>query len=358
MSAAAFLAARELRARWRRVVLAGAAVAALVAAATAIELLARAREDAVAGRLDAMGPALTVVPAGTTAGALARGELGGRVLPPGARAEVEAALGRDLRRADAVLVLQRVIAGAPTVVLGVERGEGSAAGGALLGAELARRLGARSAIVIDGAEVPVAGVRSPTGELEDVAVTLPRARAGALAGDPAAVNALHLALRAGVDPAEAARRLAAAPGLSVVRHDRGEVATAELPASLARHRALAHGLFALAAALCLLIVSALDAAERRVEIATLVAIGAPRRAVIGALVGRSVAVAAAGALLGAGAGLALAALQDASAAGALLRHPGALALPVLAACGLAALAAAPTALAAALRDPVPALQEI
>lgn len=354
MSAAAWLIVRELRARWRRVALAAAAVGALAAAATAVELLARAREDAVSARVDGIGPALTVVPAGTTAGALARAELGGRVLPPGARERVAAALGLDLRRLDARLVLSRTVAGAVTPVLGVE----GAPDGALVGPELATRLGGAAVIALDGVPVPVRGIAPPSGGLEDVAITLALEQAAALNGTPGQVNELRLYLRAGVDAAAAERRLAAAgAGAAVIRHDRGEVATRELPGALARHRGAAYALFAIAAALCLLIVAHLDAAERRVEIATLVAIGASRASIVGSLVGRTVVVAAAGAALGAGAGFAIAAIQDAATLGALVRHAGVLAAPVLAAAALAAAAAAPTALVAARRDPVPALQE-
>lgn len=355
MSAAAWLVLRELRARWRRVALAAAVVASLAGAAAAMELLARAREDAVAARVDAMGPALTVVPAGTTAGALARGELDGRALPDDAPARVAAVLGSELRRAEARLVLTRAVAGAPTPVIGAED---ASAAGVLVGAELVARIGAAPTLALDGEALPVAGVRPATGGIEDVALTLPLERAARLRGAPGRSNELRLYLRPGVDPRDAERRLGAAGlGAAVIRHDRGPVAASELPGSLARHRGAAYAVLAVAAALCLLIVAHLDATERRVEIATLVAMGAGRASIVGALVGRSVLVAAAGGALGAAAGLALAAASDPGSAGVLLRHASTAVLPVVAAAGLAAIAAAPTALVAALRDPVPALQE-
>lgn len=355
MRAAAWLATRELRARWRRVVLAGAGIAALAAAATAMELLARAREDAVSVRIDLIGPALTVVPPGTTAGALARAELGDRVLPAATRARVAAALGSELRRAEPRLILKRNIGRLPTTVIGVE----GATGGALVGAELASRLGNAAVVEIDGIPVPVDGVRPETGGIEDVAITLPLATAAALAGAGAGINALDLYLASAVDAGIAERRLAVT-GLdaAIVRHDRGEVATRELPGSLARHRHVAYALFALAAALCLIIVAHLDASERRIEIATLVAIGAGRASIVGALVGRSMVVAAVGAAVGVATGFVVAVAQDPSTLGALVRHPGVLLLPIIASGALAGVAAAPTAFVAAVRDPVPSLQEL
>lgn len=356
MTPAIWLAVRELRARWRRVALAATVMASLAGAATAMELLARAREDAVAARVDEMGPSLTVVPAGTTAGALARGELDGRALAGDTPGRIAAALGSDLRSAEARLVLRRTVAGVPTLVIGAD--DASLAGAALIGSELAARLGAATEITIDGETFPVAGVRPTSADIEDVAVRLPLERAARLPGVPGRLNEVRLHLRPGVDAGAAARRLEIAGlGGSVVRHDRGPVATSELPQSLARHRGAAYALFALAAGLCLLIVAHLDASERRVEIATLAAIGAARAAIVGALVGRSMLVAIAGASVGVAAGLAFAAAQAPPTAGALLRHASVLVTPLVAACGLAAIAAAPTALVFALRDPVPALQE-
>lgn len=359
MRAALWLAARELRVRWRRVTLAAAAVAALAAAATTLELLGRAREEAVAARVDAMGPALTVVPAGVGAGELARHELGGRQLPADAAARVERALGAELRGVERRLVVRRTVAGLDVPVLGVEEGEGPPpAGAALAGAELARRLGDAAAVELDGRTLRLAGARPSTGDADDLALVLPLAVVQALEAAPGAASALRLYLRAGVSPRAAEARLAAA-GLdaAVIRHDRGDVAGGELQGSLARHRRVAQGVMALVAALCLLVVAHLDAAERRVEIATLVAIGAPRAAIMGALVGRSALVAAAGAAAGIAAGYALAAAQDPAVAGALSRHWAVGAGALAAAVGLAVLAAAPTGVAEACRDPVPSLQE-
>lgn len=361
MTAALWLAARELRVRWRRVALAAALVAALAAAATAIEILGRAREEAVAARIDEMGPALTIVPAGVTAGALARHELAGRLLPDDVRQRVGAVIGGDLRRTESRLVLSRAIAGAVTPVIGVENwraGASSDAEGVLVGAELSRRLGESSSLSIDGEAFRNLGTRPSSGDIEDLAVTLPLARAGSLAGSAGAVNELRVYLRAGVSAPEVERRLAAAViGAAIVRHDRGEVAGSEIQDSLARHRGLAYRVMALVAMICLLIVSHLDAAERRLEISTLVAIGAPRASIVAALVGRSMLLAAAGATAGVGAGFILAAIQDPAVAGALARHWSAGVTTIVTGVAVAALAAAPTGFAAALRDPVPALQE-
>jgi hypothetical protein len=104
------------------VALAGLVIAAIAATVTAMELVARAREEAVAAQIDAMGPALTVVPRGTSAGALARYELGEGALPAGVEEAVQGALGSDLRSIERRLVVHREVAGARVPVVGVEAG--------------------------------------------------------------------------------------------------------------------------------------------------------------------------------------------------------------------------------------------
>lgn len=351
---ALWLATTELARRRGRVALAGAVVAAIAAAVVAIELVSRAREEALAVQIDAMGPALTVVPQGTTPGALARYELPG-ALPRATEAKVREALGRALRGVERRLVLHREIAGARTPVVGEERG--AAPDGAAAGSELARRLGEAQAVPLEGRVLRVARTLPSTGSVEDLALFVPLGDALALAGQDGP-NVLRVFLRAGVSPREAEARLArAAVGATVIRSDRGDVADRDTHASLARHRGVAYGLMAVVAALCLLIAAHLDAGERRVELATLTAIGASRGTVLGALLSRSAIVAAAGAACGLAAGTLLAWSQDPGVV-AVLPRAGALAATTIgAALGIGVAAAAPTAIASALRDPVRELQE-
>lgn len=360
-SPALWLAVRELFARRRRVALAGAVIAALAATVMAMELVARAREEAVAAQIDAMGPALTVVPAGVSAGALARYELGERALPAGVEAAVRGALGGELRSVERRLVVHREVLGARIPVIGAEAGalpaEVQAAGSVALGSELARRVGDVSSVTLDGRELRVKAVLPSSASAEDVAIFMPLEAARALAGVEGA-NELRLFLRAGVSPRAAEARLARAGlGAAVIRSDRGDVADREAPESLARHRGIAYGVMGAVAALCLLIAAHLDAAERRVELATLVAIGASRWTVLGALLLRSAAVAAAGAAIGAAGGAALAALQDPAVAAALGQVASLGVATVGAALAVGIVAALPTALVTLARDPVRELQE-
>jgi putative ABC transport system permease protein len=350
---ALWLAVTELARRRARVALAGAVVAAITSAVVAIELVSRAREDAVAARIDDIGPALTVVPAGTSPGALARYELAGS-LPPATEAKVREALGGELRAVERRLVVHRVVAGARAPVVGEE---GEAESVAAVGSELARRLGDASTVSVDGKALRVTRVLPSTGSVEDLAVFVPMDGARALAGEDEP-NVLRLFLRSGVSPRVAEARLArAALGAAVIRSDRGDVADRDTHASLARHRGVAYGLMAVVAALCLLIAAHLDAGERRVELATLTAIGASRGTVLGALLSRSAIVAALGAACGLAAGALLAWSQDPGVVAVLPRAGSLAGAAIGAALATGVAAAAPTAIAGAVRDPVRELQE-
>jgi hypothetical protein len=354
VSAALWLAIGDLRVRWQRALLAVGVVAAISAAAVAMELVTRAREQALATRIDAIGPPINVVPRGVTAGALSRLDLGPGTLDDRVPDDVHAALGSDLSRIEPRLVVRRDVGGVSAAIVGIVRPD---LDGAELGAALASRIGAPRALTMAGVEVPVTAVRPSSGDAADIAVFLPIELARRVAGVQG-FNELGVYLRAGVAPRDAEVRLREA-GLpvAVIRSDRGAVADAEAQSVLARHRRAAQVALAAVAAVCLLLASHLDATERRLEIATLVAIGASRRIVLGAIVSRSALIAAAGAAVGTLAAAVLAALQDPSVARTLASEGRVAAIAIGAAVALGIGAAAPTSLACALRDPVPELQD-
>jgi putative ABC transport system permease protein len=203
---------------------------------------------------------------------------------------------------------------------------------------------------VDGQPFRVARVLPSTGSVDDVALFVPMDTARALArqGEP---NVLRLFLRAGVAPRAAEARLArAALGAAVIRSDRGDVADRDTHASLARHRGVAYALLAAVAALCLVVAAHLDAGERRVELATLTAIGASRATVLGAVLSRSAIVAAAGAACGLAAGALLAWHQDPGVLSVLPRAGPLAAATFGAAVVVGIAAAAPTAAASAIRE--------
>ena len=359
-SPALWLAWRELARRGKRVALAAAVVAAVAAAVIGMELVARAREVGIATQVDAVGPALTLVPSGTIASALARYDVDG-VLPSDAEAAVRRTLGWRLRAVERRIVVQREIAGVRRPVVGFDTFVGdepvAVTGVASVGSELGRTVAVGSAIDIEGRSFQVARALPSTGSVEDLAVFLPIGDVRGLGGTTG-INELRVFLAPGVSPRDAETQVArAAPGATVIRSDRGEVADRDMQESLARHRGVAYAVMAGMAGLALLIAAHLDATERRVELATLVAIGAPLRTIVAGMVARSAVVAGAGAgaggLLGFAISVALGAAQWAIA-------PSTWALGgVVVAAGVCVgvAAAVPTALWSVARDPVRELQE-
>jgi hypothetical protein len=195
------------------------------------------------------------------------------------------------------------------------------------------------------------------GSIDDASIFVPLS-VGQRALGRAAINEVRVYLRAGVSPEESELRLRSAiGGATVIRHDRGAVAGSEAQASLAAHREAAYAMLAVVALLSLLIAAHLDAAERRVELATLVAIGTRPGGILSALMLCSMATGAAGAALGAVVGAAVAAVQDPVVSTAWLRWWDVGAIAVAAASGIAALSSLAVGIASLLRDPVADLQE-
>lgn len=363
MRIAAWLAWRELGTRPGRFALAGAVVAAAVAFCAGSEMLARAREGAVEARMDQIGPPLRVVPAGVTAGALERLDLGGRLLPPGLEGELRRAV-PGLRRLEARLVIESPVAGRGAPLVGVPAdglagapglGPGQVALGPALAAQVRTHPG--DEVSVGGERWRVAAVLPSAANADDAAAWAPLGAVQELARAPGAVNELRLYLRPGhpAEAAEAAVRGLGAPA-SIIRSDRGEVAERSVPESLRRHRLAGYAVASAAVALVLLIAAHLDASERRVEMATLVAVGGSDATVVGTVVARSALVGAAGAVVGVALGAAIAIVQDPGAL-SLARAAPVAGLALLGAMALGMAAAAPVAVGAAVRDPVSDLQE-
>jgi putative ABC transport system permease protein len=349
-----WLVLRELCARGWRAVMAAALVAAAAALGTGLELVARGREEAANERIDGVGPALRLVPNGVGGSELMRLDLGNQLLPPGTAKRVTAALGPDLREARERLVLQIDISGRRVPVVGVGHGK---PGGVELGSALAEAFGHPATLDVGRGPEPVLTVRDATGSSEDGAVFLPLLAAKALAGKDG-INEIQVFLRSGVPPETASARLAAADlHAKLVPGGRGAPADQEVQGALAHGRRLAQGVLALLLGLGLAVTAHLDAAERRSEVATLRAVGADAVTVWWTIVSRSTLVGLAGGAVGALAGVALAAAQDPSVAPGLVAD-WPVAFTVAGLCALlGALAAGPTAIAMALRNPVPWLQE-
>jgi hypothetical protein len=343
---ATHLARRELRVRWGRAVLASAVVAGAVALSVGLELLGRSRERAVEAELDAAGPALRILPSSTSAahGIALRVE---GALPEGAERRTRAALGAGLRRMETRSVLWDGDAG---VVLALHEGVAEPAiapGRAVIGAGVAERSGTRVGEVVRalGRSFAVGGIAPTQGDASDYA-TYVRAADVSIAK----ANELRIYLEPGVQPGDAELSLRAAlPDASVLRTNRSDVADGGLLGAISAHRRAVQLVTAVVAALALLVASHLDVSERRQELALLAAMGFSQRSLASLVVLRSAACAAAGAVAGLAVAVGLAAARPAFLWAPV---PAIGVAAVSLAMALASAAAAPSAISAAVRDPV------
>jgi FtsX-like permease family protein/MacB-like protein len=354
----AWLGWRDVAARRGRATLAVIIVAACAAVLAAAELVESARDAAVGAQLDSLAPPLRVLPRPGPSDADAKPLLTSRDAE-----RVRDAGGSAIRAVEPWIAFDAEIAGTRARLVGAPPGSPvsdvlSSPDLVALGAALAERLR-----IGPGARISVAGrlhraiVLPPRGDADDASAFVPIAQARETLGIRDAVSELRVRLWPGVPVKEMRARLTGAlPDASVVVMDRGAVADVEIGSTLqAHHRAIAL-LAAIVTLLCLAIVAQLDAAERRLELALLAALGACRRDLVVALATRSMAIAIAGAV----SGVALGAMAAASAGEALaVLRATPLLLVIVAVTGalLGLMSAMPAAALATSRDPIRDLQE-
>jgi ABC-type lipoprotein release transport system permease subunit len=369
MRASLWIAWRELLDRKASFVMAVAAMALVVALCAATELVSRAREVAVSAEMDQMGPGIRLVPAGVTASDLARFNVGTRFL----KAEIVAQLGRDLthwiRATEVRLLLVQEVRGLRTALVGVEprtvvthadllRNLGN--GQIVIGIQLADRLSLRegSMMRLRGSEFRVAAVLPSTATTDDLAVFMPLRNLQELTGVGNVVNEIRLYPLPG-NSLEKARAFLKSqrPDLKVIVPDRDDAARLDIDQSLQQHRWAVYLVMAGITAFCVLIWAHLNAGERRVEMATIVAVGGSGLSIFAILALRASIVGLVGALLGYLAAAVFTLLQDYQSVVAVVFSGYFLATLVAGAVSLSVIGALPVSLASALREHVRALQE-
>ena len=361
----------DLRRRWFEYSLGTVAVALVVAALVTQRAVTSSAEDAVHDLAHRLGRNMLVVPEGTDLAAFHDQRYGSEALPDSSLDALRSsAVAQHLRSIEARLYGNVKAGTGEVIVVGQDIDWPSLgdADPAVLGPAAARvlgvsaggtfRLGDRTLSVLQVSDAPADGL--------DSAVFMPLAAAQRVLGRPGQLSALRLGgcwcrIDVATLAGEIEKILPGSRAITVagmVNAQKGSVETMKRYATVLNLSGLAViAVMGVLAALCLVIAAHLDASERRIELATLAAIGASRATLLGLLLSRSALVAAAGAIAGVIAGGALAAAQDPDVAGAIARS-GSFALAcVAAALGIGLASAVPTALAWALRDPVPELQE-
>jgi putative ABC transport system permease protein len=369
VKAALWLARNELRHMRARVVVSVAVVAAPIALCVAVELVSSARENAAAAEIDHIGAPLRLVPSGVTAGQIARYSSSGRTMPVSQAETLQSGLHRWVRAVDARLVLTEAIDGSPAPVVGVDprflvsrleplrrlRTATVAVGFALAEARGYRR---GSPVRVAGQDAVVADVLAQTATTSDGAVFVPLARAQAMLRAPGAINVVDLYLRPGapVDEIESYLR-EKHPEVGLIRTPRGEVADGETGEVLRFNRWALYAISAAAVVVCLIVGAYLNVADRRHEVATLVAIGSSAGTVLAALVARAAVIGTLGSLVGYGGGSLAALIQSHLSVGDV---PWSWGLPVTVvgiSLALSVLTTAPVTAVAVFQDHVALLQE-
>jgi len=372
MQAGFWLARRDLRGRPGSFLAGSLVVAVIVSLGVAAEVILRAKGQAVRTEIDRMGPALRLVPAGNTGSDLARFDLGPAAFDQRMMDDLRAAIAPLCRVLDGRLVVRETIQGRSTPVIGVDP-DGSFAshgnfseleeGRVWLGSELARTLMSQPGeeLVLGGRAARIAGILGETASADDLAAFVPLEPLQRALGREGAVNLIDVYPRQGVEPAEVIERLDPwRSRVHVLEMDRGRSSTssiARMEAGLERHRRAWYGVSAFVLALCIFIWSHLNAVEKRIEVATLVALGCGRGSVLLLLATQAAAVGAAGTLLGYGLGALIALAQDHDGARNFvfsLKLLSAMELGAVLACVLGAL---PAGLLAGLREHAAVLQE-
>lgn len=322
MKPAFWLAWRELANRRAAFIAGIGMVAVAVTFCAAVELVSRAREAAVAAEIDHIGPALRLIPAGKTAGDLARFDLGSAAFTMQDARKLRSELSTWIRAVEGRLLLKVPVEGRTIAIIGVDPnlvispldalgrlGDSEAA----LGADLARRLRKKvgDEMVINSARFRVAAVLPETAGADDLALFLPLRPLQRLLDLPDGINEMR------VFPAPAApiERIASSvaanhPELNVINTYRGDTAEHGMSRSLLEHRRVLYVITASVIAFCILIWSYLNAGERRLEMATVVAIGGTGMTVLSMLVIRAAIVGFLGGLVGYAGGAFIALVQD------------------------------------------------
>jgi ABC-type lipoprotein release transport system permease subunit len=321
MKAAFWLAWRELVNRRSALVAGIALVSVAVALCTATELVSSAREAAVAAQIDHMGPALHLIPAGKTARDLARFDLGSGSFGNDEVERIYRSLSSWIRALEGRLLLRLPLEGRAASLIGIDPSRVISPfkvlgrlgdSDAVIGAELARSLGKEvgNELLIRGSRFRVAAVLPETASVEDLAAFLPLKRLQNLF-ELDTVNEIRVFPAPGASIEEIVSHLKSAQSqLRVINVHRGEAAEHEMGHTLRQHRRVLYMITALVVALCVFIWSYLNAGERSLEMATVVAIGGTGVTVLSMLVIRAAVVGFLGALLGYFAGASIALAQD------------------------------------------------
>lgn len=326
MKAAFWLAWQELRRRKVRFLISVVMVAMAVSLCVATELISISREAAIAAKIDNMGPAIRLVPAGITASDLAQFELGGKSFDHDTVPELRKSLSKWIRALEGRALLKYEIEGVETPIVGVIPEEVVSPFKVLskledanvaIGIYLADRLGKKvgDSINFRGHDLRISSILPETGNVDDISIFMNLNQLKTITNSSGLVNEVRIFLKAGTPSEEVANYLKSNfPGLNVIVSSRGDVAEHEIGDNLEKYRWVFYLITAVIIAASIIVSSLLNVSERKLEVSTLVVIGAPSTTVLMTLVMRAGIIGIAGALVGYMLGASIMLIQDFSTA--------------------------------------------
>jgi len=369
MTPALRLSFQELTKRRLGTAIAAGVIALAVAFAAGLELVSRAREAAVAADLDQIGPAIRIIPHGKTARDLARFELQSapfhstdvRRLRRELRSSASSIEGRLSLKVPFRSRLIPVVGVVPeTVIAPFEEFRRLAEGRLLIGAELATELGVSQGqeIRLQGQSFEVLAVLPAMASEEDTAVFVPLRQLQRIFSLPGAFNELRVFPAPGADVDALAVSIAARHAdMTPLTTQRGEKAEQSMHAALRDHRRVLYLVTGVVIALSVLIWSYINGSERRLELATLVAVGGSAWTVVSMILTRGALLGVFGAILGFLAGVAISLGQDAESTLRILPALDLAGITIVTSMILSAVGALPAAGLVAVQDPVKVLQD-
>lgn len=370
MKAALWIAWRELKGRGFRLFLNISLVSMAVALCIAMELISMARENAVAAKIDNIGPAFKLFPKDVKPIDFARYNTGKSAFPEQTVADLRSELSRRVRAVEGRLLFRDSLQGSSVPVIGIdpenvispfEALKHLEHGKAAIGLELARTLGTGkdSVLILGSNSLKISSVLPASGNSEDLAIFISLSQAQQISGLKSAVNEIRIFPYPGSSLEEMEAFLRTEAGqFNVLETSRGEVADEKVKDSLHLYRTVLYIIAVLVVGIGLMIGTCLNMRERKLELATLFAIGSTGSSVLSALILRSIIVGLFGAAFGYALGALFALVQDFGSAIGSVWSLKLILITLAGTTGISVLATIPVTVSAVFSNHVSILQEV
>ena len=229
-----------------------------------------------------------------------------------------------------------------------------------LGIELARELNKKEGDTIELGEyiLKVKTVLESAANVDDAALFVNLPLAQKISGLKSGINVIRVFPRSGISTDKLTAGLKAAfPGFNIIKATRSDVAENKLESKLELYRTMLYALTGLIMVIALMIGAYLNGNERKLELATLFAIGSTGNTVLLVLVLRAIIVGVIGSALGYATGAVFALIQDFNSAAGVAWSIKLFLTTTGVTVAISIIATVPVSIAAGFRNHVMVLQE-